>query len=876
MPLPHQMILASAGSGKTFQLTNRLITLIRAGVEPSKIIALTFSRNAAAEFLENTMLRLAEAGRSSEKAAELSRFTSINDSAQLTTDEVAALLRAVLDNSHQLHLETLDSFFFQIVNAFPFELGIEGAPTILQGGDIERTRRDVIRTQLRQEELDDDRRQAFFESFKTASYGNDEKRVFSRLQDYINTHFPFYLSHPDETLWGDPRSIGIDGMMSHLLSDEDFQSLAEDIRRPLDAVFVEGKITTQLADAFEKFTNSLSEWHVGKFSELFKDTIPKRVLSLANAEGAITVTYRKQDVTLAKDYSENLKRCVHHIIAAECQNRLQATSALYSILHQFAQLYQREVRSAGALTFDDVRMLLVPASDIAPNRLSLSAGDEATRLLIDYRLDAKFDHWLLDEFQDTSREQWAVLSNLIDEVLQAPEGQKSFFYVGDVKQAIYNWRGGDHKLFMEIFSRYQNGDNPIQRSDLTETYRCSEAVVEMVNELFENLPAWDRNEQPVHSSAYPKALEEWETVWKTHESATKKTGYAVWIETEKTGNAANRAAETDEDDAEPNDPIAAEVFDRLDALRTWEKGLSCAIICRTNKRVDSLTRFLRAKGVPVAAESDIAFAAGDPFSVALLSLFQAVAHPCDTLASEHLKLTPLRRWIENKPYLFENLARIISYRGFAAAVDFIIHSLREINFEITPFIKDRLLLWRRFAASYDTNGIRDTDAFLHYIRSCRIQETPSANAVRVLTIHKSKGLGFDCVLLPELVEKGRGSPSGILKGINKEGQEWVCLGVNSVLAELIPPFMEATVEAAAREWFEDFCNLYVALTRAKQALYIITADRRTSKGGQSTSRDMLWLLESVFSITEGTETEDFPRVRAEFGNSNWANGFRTH
>lgn len=873
MPLQHEMILASAGSGKTFQLTNRLIALIRAGVEPSRIIALTFSRNAAAEFLESLMLRLAEAGQSSRKALDLSRFTDAADASPLSTGEVSGLLRVVLHNTHQLHLETLDSFFFQIVNAFPFELGIEGSPSILQGGDVERARREVLRSQLKYEEVDDDRRRAFFEAFKLASYGNDEKRVFSRLQGFINAHYPFFMSHPDESLWGDPKSIGIEGVMSTLLADDDYRKYAEELRRPLQTMVVEGVVTVQQANAFEKFTDSLSAWHVGKFSEIFKLTLPKQVLESASTDGPIVINYGKKSITLAGAQSEKLKRCVRHIIAAECQSRLQATSALYGILHEFAKLYQREVRNAGALTFDDVRMLLVPPSEDAPNRLSLGTGSEAERLFIDYRLDACFDHWLLDEFQDTSREQWAVLSNLIDEVLQAPPGEKSFFYVGDVKQAIYNWRGGDHKLFMEIYGRYQNGQNPIECKNLSATYRCSEAVVQMVNKVFGNLPEWDRADQSINQSAYANALEEWQEVWTEHTSAFCTVGYACWIETINPKNQEN-PTDDNEDDTAAGDPIACEVFDRLYALKPWEKRLSCAIICRTNQRVDSLTRFLRAKEIPVAAESDIAFAASDPFSAALLSLFQATAHPGDTLAAEHLLLTPLRAWIESQPHLLDELAQLITYRGYAATIDFIIHSLRQIDFKLTAFVKDRLLLWRRFAAAYDANGARDTDAFLRYIRSCRIQEAPSANAVRILTIHKSKGLGFDCVLIPELHLPKSSHPAALLKGKNAQDKEWVCLGTNAALAEMIEPFKAATIAASAREWFEDFCNLYVALTRAKNALYIISSDRRKASGEASATRDALWLLESVFGTPKGGEREDFPRIRSEFGNSNWIRGLK--
>jgi ATP-dependent helicase/nuclease subunit A len=80
---------------------------------------------------------------------------------------------------------------------------------------------------------------------------------------------------------------------------------------------------------------------------------------------------------------------------------------------------------------------------------------QEARLYIDYRLDCKLDHWLLDEFQDTSDLQWEVLRNLADEILQDASGQRSFFYVGDVKQAIYGWRGGNARLFGKILEQYR-------------------------------------------------------------------------------------------------------------------------------------------------------------------------------------------------------------------------------------------------------------------------------------------------------------------------------------------------------------------------------------------------------------------------------------
>ncbi|MEO6847435.1 MAG: UvrD-helicase domain-containing protein [Chthoniobacterales bacterium] len=90
------------------------------------------------------------------------------------------------------------------------------------------------------------------------------------------------------------------------------------------------------------------------------------------------------------------------------------------------QRYGRSVRGQGLLTFSDITSLLADQVDD--------------------------DHWLLDEFQDTSRLQWKVIGTLVDEIIQDTDGDRSFFYLGDTKQAIYSWRGGDPALFSKSIS----------------------------------------------------------------------------------------------------------------------------------------------------------------------------------------------------------------------------------------------------------------------------------------------------------------------------------------------------------------------------------------------------------------------------------------
>ena len=100
------------------------------------------------------------------------------------------------------------------------------------------------------------------------------------------------------------------------------------------------------------------------------------------------------------------------------------------LLEKVVNSYNQKVMEKGGITFSDLPILLS------------NSGDELERLNRNYRLDRKYEHWMLDEFQDTSPSQWQVIEPLLEEVLYDSEDSRMFFCVGDQKQAIYGWRGG--------------------------------------------------------------------------------------------------------------------------------------------------------------------------------------------------------------------------------------------------------------------------------------------------------------------------------------------------------------------------------------------------------------------------------------------------
>ncbi|MDY7110053.1 MAG: UvrD-helicase domain-containing protein [Planctomycetota bacterium] len=118
---PHLSILASAGAGKTYQLTSRYLALLASGAGPGTILASTFTRLAAGEIRDRVLLRLAQAADDDDQRRALAADIK---TARLGQDDVRALLRALTRNLHRLQMRTLDSFFASVVRSFAIELGL--------------------------------------------------------------------------------------------------------------------------------------------------------------------------------------------------------------------------------------------------------------------------------------------------------------------------------------------------------------------------------------------------------------------------------------------------------------------------------------------------------------------------------------------------------------------------------------------------------------------------------------------------------------------------------------------------------------------------------------------------------------------------------
>ena len=780
-----RVIRASAGTGKTFRLSNWFLSQLFAGAEIDQLLATTFTRKAAREILDRILVRLANATLDPKELEQLADFTGTAD---LTHERCVELLTGLTRQLHRMRVSTLDSFFSQIATHCSLDLGLPPCWAIIDHNDDRQLRRDAMDLLLQDNENND-----LIRLFHLVTVGESNRSITGLLENAIDQAYSIYLESSEEAWQQFPEYFPLNESELARTMDDFYNfeiPLSKGKKEPLKL----------WRDDYLKANRAVDR---GNWEAFLKTSIAERVL-----KGEAKYARREIDAT-SRDVYQRLIKHARGIIVTQMAKQ---THALYCLLDRFDHFYNRLKEDRRWQTYDDITRRLRKAVQ------SLDLDQ------VSYRLDSRIQHLLLDEFQDTSLDQWEILRPFAQQVCaKSKPGRRSFFCVGDIKQAIYSWRGG----VAEIFDAVEEELPDLWIEPLELSQRSSQAVIDTVNRVFDDTLA----EHPKLNDVIQSEVAKWVDKFGEHQTVKKELPGYCCLMTAPSGEAINLARRDDDNspDWKQNRITIKAAADLVKRLAGEAPNCSIGVLCRGNRTIAELMFELRERGVDASEEG------GNPLTdsavvQAIVALLRVIDHPGNTTAAFHVGTSPLGAICGLSDFkdaaevhlLATSLRRQIADHGLSELLESWAARLEEFcSARERRRLKQLIALARLTPAARNTR----TSAFVEVIENERVED-PSSERLRVMTIHKSKGLEFDIVVLPELEGALDGSAPKVVAGrpTPTSRPDRVSIYRNQTIQKLLPDGFQSVFETWTRQAVtQSLCLLYVALTRAKHATYMMIA-----------------------------------------------------
>ncbi|MHC4320462.1 MAG: UvrD-helicase domain-containing protein, partial [Planctomycetota bacterium] len=542
---------------------------------------------------------------------------------------------------------------------------------------------------------------------------------------------------------------------------------------------------------------------------------------------------------------EAYRPILRHVRAVLVHRAREQTLATRDLLGSFQEHYEAVKRQRRAMTFDDL------------NQAMKRAGSHGQFDEICFRIDASLRHLLLDEFQDTSLPQWRALEPMAREIVSNAPGEYTLFCVGDVKQSLYGWRDAAPEVLDELpdLLRDRKGKSALEPETLAKSWRSSPVIIDVVNAVFENLDGNDVLDD------HRDAADKWSGGFTHHE--TEKTdlpGYAR-LQTVR------RAGESEKQDVVRWQAAA----DLVQELLERHPGLNIGVLTRTNKAVARLLyelgpsrRRLRASGRGGGALTDA------PAVNAVCDLLRLADHPEDTVAAFNVAGGPLGEVVRLTDHASAARCRRVARRVREQLLaDGYADTISGWAMRLLPSVDRRegrrLLELVGLAGGYDERATLRPHDFVEFVEQTSVAVTRAA-PVQVMTVHKSKGLEFDVVILADLESAltGGGRPTVVYERDGETGPiTRICRYMNDVTRGFVPELQPLFDRETRRTVRESLCTLYVAMTRARQGLYMLidppAANEKTIRKKAS----------SILRRALAEEPVEPQRVLYEHGDESW-------
>lgn len=914
-PLSSAWVAASAGTGKTKVLTDRVLRLLLAGAQPQRLLCLTFTKAAAAEMATRISTVLSDWAIAPDEAlkARLGDLLgtpveggTANDAALMT--RARRLFALSLEAPGGMRIQTIHSFCQTILKRFPLEAGVSPHFEIL--GDREA---DVLKTQVREniahlvgnqpnahlvgnqpdthedlvnawtflvQRLDEDRFESLLGQLmsKRGRFENalDAHGGLAPLRTAISRHLGLDEGLTAQTFLETACTDAAIGPVEALRTAAR-GLLASKSKTDVDrgttlAAFLGEADPALRAGLFDAYKNAF----------LTKESDPRKILCTKAVETAAPGT--------AETLEQEANRLVRVVNTLKSWALADASGALFTVAHTMLQDYRRRKEAMGRLDYEDL---------ILATRALLSHTNASAWVL--YKLDGGLDHLLVDEAQDTSPEQWDIARILADAFFAddqafSPTHPRTVFAVGDRKQSIYGFQGADPRVFETMHAHFAHqvrdlggrfADVPLHIS-----FRSTEPVLALVNDVFASDPgrdgvglAGEDITHVAHRSDDGGLVELWPPVvpedkdmpapWKPPvEALGAKSARARLARI--MANRIKRMIGGDERLASQGRPI--------------QPGDIMVLVRQRSGFETDLVGALKTAGVPVAGVDRLMLS--DQISVMdLMALGRVMLLPEDDLSLAALLKSPLmgldedalftlahgrsrgvRLWTRlqdqagsTNPFgrafgvldsLREISTRLTPYAFYAHVLDGPMNGRRNMLARLGPEAEDPIDEYLALTLAFERVSPPSLQGFLSWMEQGETEikrdlDQGLPKAVRIMTVHGSKGLQAPIVFLPDTFSMPQNVPTVYWTRDELDRDLPLWCPTTQDRDETIDALTQAADQDRDREYRR---LLYVAMTRAADRLYVC-GWKSARPAIKADTESWYALMRTAFQAL-GTETTD--------------------
>ncbi|GHP88956.1 DNA helicase [Helicobacter pylori] len=725
---------ASAGSGKTFALSVRFLALLFKGANPSEILTLTFTKKATAEMKERILdyLKiLQKENLEDEKEKEKSQniLKELEEKYRLNPSFVQNRAQEIYQRflNAEIRISTIDAFFQSILRKFCWFVGLSANFEVNEDTQAHQQQLNASFLSALDNKQLEELSVFIAQCLSYDSYTSDS--ILERLRFLKNK---LYLFDPNKK----EPAFDEEGFLEKLRSlNEQIQSIETASDRAKTAI---------KCDSFRGFLNSSLTWLEKKSEYLYFKKLKSEIPTLESE---------------CEEIENDLKR---YYEAKE--------TAIFKKFPKFIQLYDNATSKIQALDFDAIKDKV---------HVLLNGYEEMPAEFFYFRLDSKIVHILIDEFQDTSLNDYKILAPFIDEI-KAGIGQakwhRSVFFVGDVKQSIYAFRGSFSSLFESVSKDFYHDNLPFN-------HRSAPLIINYVNTIFKK--AYQNSPTAYLEQKYPK----------TSQNKHVTEGYV------KVSLVADERELLLEQILQEAKNLLEHHIDPKDIT----------ILCATNDDALEIKNYLQERLSAIHPSTE---------SSAKLSQFvesKIIKNALEyALAEEPYKPFYKHSVLKLAGYLHDDAIALAGFNPKKESVAGFVWKVMEWFELYTECAQICLEL---------AVGCEDANEFLKKLEAKEIASFKVEGA-QIMTIHKSKGMQFPYVIVCERLGKPKTNNSNQFLE-EYSGTELVCLYYRMKNREVVDKdYARALDEEEAAKDHEETNVYYVAFTRAELGLIVVAKDKK--------------------------------------------------